>query len=281
MNKRLTILLIFFLLLITGIVVYYFYFFKKEDITVSQPITTNQEEEKSIHSSCLTENEWAVTNFNEHFFKRPDFREYPVKIVIMPKDSTFTAPSVFEFSVEGIDARNEGSPRKGIESRKCGLYIQRHFNYDLEWLRPSVNEPPYPNTPPVIKIIPGFKSEIWKYDYSGNGNPLLIVNEMDEKGVFHSNFTGEFAVDQTETYIALIRSWVGDPEHALVIKNLKTMEDEYIITLKDLMERFPDVGGAISLGWWGRDEFISFSLISPERPFFRFYLNSGKFEIFR
>lgn len=140
---------------------------------------------------------------------------------------------------------------------KCGVYVVRIFEDEK-------------------------RDEFWHYDYSGKGRSVLILDEFGKDGNSTrgiDSYHSYAKVDPTETYVALVRTWVGDENHALVIKNLKTMEDAYVVTLKELVEKYGIEPGTIQLSGWYKNIF-QFEIIFPSErnPWFRLDSNNWKLE---
>ncbi len=236
MNTKRLILLITTLIvaLATIIGAYYFYFSKKTSGIFQQSIPTApiiEKQEKKPHSACLADNEWVAHSLSEYY--APPLRgviKNPVLIAI--KDKT-TRETKFEFEVDNVDIGHY----RPIELHKCGAYAIREFNYDFK----------------NFKLPPGAAKELWRYDYGGNGQKILTFINVDNQGIEHSFFGSDFRIDDTETYIALIRSYLGNPDYSLVIKNLKTNEEVFILSLRELVEKYNIESGDFNLGGWGQN----------------------------
>ena len=238
---------IFLVLVSSGV---YFYLFEKP----SQVSLENQQE--SSHPPCLRENEVA-----DYLHVRAEsfVPSLPLTILIQNKN---TKAGKFRFSIDSVRP-SEAWPLSN-HMFKCGFYMVRQFNFDTE----------------NLKALSGFREEIWKYQYNGEGEKILTLAERDDKGINHYFFSPDFRIDRAETYIALVRSWYGEPEnHALVIKDLKTMKDKYVITLKELMENCNIEVGTIQLSGWGENLF-QFEVLNDQNPWFRFYIDTGKLDIY-
>lgn len=248
MNKKGILLIILLLIVISAGSIYY-YFVKRESEISTQPIVENKKTE--IEPVCLSDDEETEKIRTRQL---PDeMTKQPRPLYISIKDKN-TKEEKFSFSIENVDYGRDWT----TQIRKCGVYVLRAINFDYENQRGFSD----------------FRLEVWRYRYDGT----------EEKIIEESSFS----IDETETYIALIKGWYGEPEeHALVVKNLKTMEDEYVITLKELMEKYPDVEPAtISLDWWGQKRFktediFDFHLLNSERTGFNINVKTGELKIFR
>jgi len=114
-----------------------------------------------------------------------------------------------------------------IELYKCGIYVIRFFNYD----------------PRISKQKPEFRAEFWRYYYNGEGIQLF----------FSEDFSYDFRVDPTEIYLVLEQSYLGNPGYALVIKNLNTKEDVFVLPLAEIVNKYPDLEGSIGFNEWTKD----------------------------
>lgn len=200
-----------------GAVIYYFVPSKEEVNTLSNQSTTGTggQEEKIRHSSCLSDGERA-----DYLRERDFIPSIPLTILIQDKD---TKEEKFRFEISNVRP-SEAYPLSN-HMFKCGFYVVRRFNHN-------------------------YRTELWHYNYSNDGQKMLDLFKPEDE---NNSFSTDFRIDKTETFVALIKSWYGEPEnHALVIKDIGTMEDKFVISLKELTEKFPDVEPAtISLGYWG------------------------------
>lgn len=88
--------------------------------------------------------------------------------------------------------------------------------------------------------LPGFTREILQYDYDGRF--IRLVGEND------------FRVSSNEQYITLRRGFGGRDDYALVIKDLKTLEDAFVLPASDIYEQETALAGAtIGLETWSSD----------------------------
>lgn len=176
--------IIIFLLLASADV--YFYFFRKN--------LQSSLESQTSHPPCLSDNETVDYTINW----RQDVT--PVDIIIKDKKS---GNEISRFSINSILP-----VYYPVQPRKCGVYVLRVFNYN----------------PEINKQAPGYRDEIWKYDYSGKGEPLLLLSEKPKE--FISYYSLVFQVDPREIYIALVRGYLEREDYALVIKDLNRVSEE-------------------------------------------------------
>ncbi|MCK4355204.1 hypothetical protein KAW43_02585 [Candidatus Parcubacteria bacterium] len=194
-------------------------------------IKENQKIEKSqrTHSACLADDEVATYEIREK--KRGAMDDEAV--VIMSINDKKTGAKEFDFQIDNVRINY-----RPIEVHKCGVYIVKRFNYDYK----------------KIEQDPGsdYKEELWKYDYNGNGETLILLAEKPKE--FIAYYSTDFRVDPTENYIVLIRSYLGQPDYALVIKDLETKEDVFVLALDEILEQYPNVEpGSFGLGIWTPD----------------------------
>jgi parallel beta-helix repeat protein len=182
------------------------------------------EESQRTHSVCLSDDEVAAYEIREK--KRGAMDNEAV--VIMSINDKKTGAKEFDFQIDNVRINY-----RPIEVHKCGVYIVKRFNYDYK----------------KIEQDPGsdYKEELWKYDYNGNGETLILLAEKPKE--FIAYYSTDFRVDPTENYIVLIRSYLGQPDYALVIKDLETKEDVFVLPLKDIS----NLEGSIGLRSWTKD----------------------------
>lgn len=175
----------------------------------------------STHGPCVNKNEivtytprrWGVGTTTVAFF------------VVNQKSGATTTSFVVE------DARSSYHP---IELHRCGVYIRRVFDFD--W------ESKYWGTQ--------YRTEFWKYDYRGAGDLLFLLDKKEKSGndddTFSFFYSPDFRVSPDERYVALTRGFPGKPDFALILKNLKTLNDDFVFPIKELFENFPDLYSDIS-----------------------------------
>jgi len=127
-----------------------------------------------------------------------------------------------------------------VESHGCGVYAVRMFNYDY-----SKTLQPF-----------GYREELWTYDYTGEGNAILLLTEKSEKYV--SYYDQDFRVDPSERYLVLEKGYAGssDGVYDIVFKDLKTMENVFVLPVSEVWENNPDTISGSSVGFdqgWSKD----------------------------
>lgn len=224
-SKKTVILAVSILLvvLLLGVSVY-FYFFKKPN----QGLIENQ----ITHPPCLGKNEIVDFPVNEYYsnerFKYPKF---PLVIYIRDKN---TNKEKFKFQIDNV-RENYIS-----EIYKCGIYVIRQFNYDPQKIKQGLTQDP------------GYREELWKYDYSGKGESLLLLAEKPKD--FISYYDPDFRVDPQEIYVALLRGGYPErPDYALVIRNFNLKVDSFILSYQDLLKKHPELTGYFGLESWTKN----------------------------
>lgn len=229
LNKR-TIILIFILLMATlGAFIYYFHFFKLSlDGKKQYQGTQIKKPEKEFKSaSCLTEDEMVEYKI-ENKKRISGDSEALVQISVADKKTNFHK---YRFQIDNV--RKHYHP---FEIYNCGVYITRMFNYDP---RKEGNQEP------------GYKEELWKYNYDGSGKPLILFAEKPKE--FISYFSPDFRVDPSEHYIVLLKGYLGSLDYALVIKDLKTLEDAFVLPMTEIEKQNKEIIGNLELDSWTRD----------------------------
>jgi hypothetical protein len=99
--------------------------------------------------------------------------------------------------------------RDPIELRSCGMYAIRRLNYDST----------------KTKQGPGYRVELWKYQYDGSGKKILLLQEVKQDGKFILYYNADFRVSPEEKYIALEKGYTGQEGHGLIIMNPDNLKD--------------------------------------------------------
>ncbi len=183
--------------------------------------------EESDHSPCLADDEFADYPIDEKYAK--EIKTPKIPLIIFIRDS-ITDKEKFSFQINDIESRG---PRPQL--RKCGVYLVRRFNYD----------------PQKTKQDPGYKEEIWRYRYDGTGESIFLLAEKDMSGVFKAEFAGIFQVDPNEKYLVLEKKYLGHEDYALILKDIDTLEDLFVLKLRDILAKNSEiVSGSFGLGIW-------------------------------
>ncbi len=265
MNRRNIILIIIFLFLIVIVEgsIYYLYFFDKKEAPIIsiQPKNENQEGKTKL-PPCLTEDE--RTDFKvERLGKYPSI-EYDKGFVEVVVKKVDTGEEITKFRIDDIVSPSHYHP---IEIHKCGVYILRGFNFDYEKFKP----------------LPGFRRELWKYNYGGKGGNILIMAEENKTGESVVYYNYDFRIDPRETYVVLEKNYLGHSDYAFVIKNLHTKEDVFVLPLKDIINNYPSFMGSFGMNEWTKDGKYFWGNIfdgANVLAFFRIEAGAWKWEIF-
>ncbi|MFQ6083823.1 MAG: hypothetical protein ACE5WD_10755 [Candidatus Aminicenantia bacterium] len=199
--------------------------------------------EEIIHAPCLSDDEFVDYSLDSRY--DPSIKIPKVPVIIFIRDIK-EEKEKFKFEIGDV------APSLPIEVHKCGVYVIREFNFDYKNFKP----------------LPGFRDELWRFDYSGNG---ILTETLFKKEGDPSNFTRDFRVDPTEAYLALERSYLGNPNYAFVIKDLKTREDVFVLTLDELVKKYSVKPASIGLGKW-RDNGRYFWAVLFEAPHINAYI---------
>lgn len=153
-------------------------------------------------------------------YKAYEKKDGPSSAKIFVKDRN-TNKVIFEFQIENI-VPNHYYP---YEAHRCGIYLVREFNFDYKKGKP----------------LPDFRMEVWRYRYDGSGEKLIEEND--------------FRVSSDEKYLFLIRGYGGSPDYAIVVKDIKTLNDIFVFPIEEIERRNPDMVASISFirESWTRD----------------------------
>ena len=177
---------------------------------------------------CLTENEEAGFYDKLDRFRTSGIpKKYPLKVIVRNKEAKEEMNS---FIIENIFENYHP-----VEAHKCGVYVVRLFNYDPKKAKQNI----------------GYKSEFWKYDYSGKGKSLILLSEKPKEYI--SYYGPDFRIDPLERYIILEKGHSGKEYYALVVKDLETNEDVFTLSHREMSENFPKQLGVFDPKEWTQD----------------------------
>lgn len=227
-NRKLTIIL-GLLLVIVGAVLYLG--FKKTMPGLVIDTSPGNQAEGEATSGCLKENEYIDYPINPRY--APELKA-PLNPLVLSMRDTMTQKEKFSFEIKGINPDHYHP----LELHECTVYVIREFNYD----------------PKTRRATPNYRIELWKYNYRGVGEKVLLFSETSATGQYKSDYNDDFRIDPQEKYISLEQSYLGKDDYSMVIKDLKTKEDILILKLKDILAQNKDIlPGSISLGGWTKD----------------------------
>lgn len=151
-------------------------------------------------------------------YKTEEIKDGPSRAIVYIKEKN-TNKLISEFQIENITRHYHP-----YEAHKCGIYLVREFNIDYKKGKP----------------LPDFRMEVWRYRYDGSGEKLVEEND--------------FRVDDNEKYLVLERSYLGKSDYALIIKDLETKEDVFVLTLDEILKKYPNLRpGSFGLGVFTAD----------------------------
>lgn len=104
-----------------------------------------------------------------------------------------------------------------------------------------------------FKPLDGYKMIIKYKDYGNMPSKDILVVWKQENNTFINEFSDIFSINPQETYISLVKSYLGSEDYSLVIKDIDTKEDVYVLLLNDLFVEYPDYVGDIEFVGWSDD----------------------------
>jgi len=210
------------------------------------------------------------------YFPRPEWRcladgETAEPIIEDNGRSGFVTVSVLDNNQEISSFKIEDviTNSVSVETHKCGIYLMKVFNFDPKKTEQDV----------------GYKDELWKYDYSGNGEKLILLSEKPDEYV--SYYNDDFRVDPLERYIVLERFAKEEGSYlpVLVVKDLATKEDIYTLPWKKIYQEYPEMveGFSIDILSWSNDGRYFWGKISAAAmvsAYFRIDIETWAYEMF-
>lgn len=121
-----------------------------------------------------------------------------------------------------------------LEIHHCHIYVSREFNVDYK----------------RNVLLPGFSEELWAYDFNGIGNKIITFVSKDFAGKENGIYDFSFKVNDSEQYLVLTRGYLGSSDYAVVVKDLKTLNDIFVLTSADLMSKYKLPQAEIGAGRW-------------------------------
>jgi len=212
-------------LLVSGGGVYFLFFTQKENIDQQDEIVNKIQR----HAACLDGNEYASYIIDEKYPTGIKVPTLPLTIFVQDK----TTNEKISFQID-----NTGNPRgPRPQLHKCGIYVTREFNFD----------------PKTRRATPNYGIELWKYDYSNQGEKILLFSEADVAGKYQSYFGGDFRVSPNEKYLVLEKGYLGKEDYALIIKDLNTKQDIFVLPTKEIAKQYPNLVGNFNMRDWTKD----------------------------
>lgn len=229
-NPKIFILLGSILLIVGGF--YAFSIFSDREFVTPGPVTVIPPSLQNDELKCLSKDEYVdyPLDLNSNpFLKIP--KEYPVTISVRDSDTGVEKSS---FVIENI--RSNYRP---IEIHKCSVYTTKTFNYNKSRIAAGQWDEDY-------------RVEFWKYSYDGSGEKKILLLE-NSLGAFTSYFSTDFRVSFNEKYTSLTKGYLGRDDYSLIIKDLNTLEDPFILSLQEIISKDESIFGDIGLNWWSSD----------------------------
>jgi len=266
-KRRKVVIIIIFVVLVSAIFGSAYYFLRKGII-----FKFTVEDQKNEKEFCLSDNEQAD-------FKIKRLGEYPsddydrgfIEIAVKKIN---TNQEISRFKIDNII---NPSHYHLMELHKCGVYVLKTFNFDYK----------------SSKALTGFKREIWYYDYNGKGESIIFLSGESKSGVLDSAgvpgklysfyYFSDFRIDPRESYIVLEQSYLGKDDYAIVIKDLNSKEDVFILFAKSIFEQYPNIAGNFDMLEWSEDSRYFWGNISDGayvNAYFRIGIQDWKYDIF-
>lgn len=183
-----------------------------------------QEVGQTGHPPCLQENETVEYTIDEKYAKKLKISTVPTTIVVKGEMTGGVEKITSTFVLDNFVGPS-------LQVRKCGIYVRRKIkenNLDNEG--------------------------VWHYDFSGKGESIFLLSLFKDKQPQGITYSGGFSIDPEERYLLLERSYLGKPDYAGVVKDLKTLQDVFVLSTDDIGRINPNIKqGIISLGSWSPD----------------------------
>jgi len=242
-NKKLFI----FLVIIVGIIIICFLWLNYRNV---------KDRWLNIHGECLGEDEIADYPIDESYAKELKYPMFPLSINIKDKK---TNEIKFSFKIDNVSKATNA-----LEMYKCNIYVIKVFNFD------DIKGVPLPN----------YTTELWRYGYNGKGIKLLTL--FKKEGDLE-NYTQSFRVSPDEKYIVLEKGYLGQEDYSLVIKDLKTKENVFVLSANSISKKYPNIVGVFDLLNWSDNNRYFWGSISEGayvNGYFRIDTQNWKTDIF-
>lgn len=220
--------------------------------------TINNEinEVKISHEPCLSDDEAAEYEIKE---KKRSLGDTEGMAIIYIRDKT-TNKIKYSFEIDSVWVNYHPA-----EIHNCGIYVVRMLNYNHNELKQDA----------------GYKDELWKYGYNQQGNALVLFSEKPKE--FISYYSPDFRIDPDEKYVVLERGYLGKDGYALVIKDLKTLKDTFVLTYDDLAKQNPWMEGSyFQFRNWTQDGkylWLQMQMVATARAFIRIEKDTWKTDV--
>lgn len=189
-------------------------FFHEKSVSVKQG-------GRIAHGICLAEDEVA-----SYEIKKKDNEVSIANIIISDKSNR---QEQYRFQIE-LPIPDHYHP---IELHKCGIYAVRSFNYDYV----------------KKQAVSNYRIELWRYNYARNGESITFLSGP----ISGKEFGTDFRIDNSEKYLALEKGYLGKEDYSIVIKDLGTKEDIFVLSMKNIAEQYSNIAGNFGLDQWTKD----------------------------
>ncbi len=82
---------------------------------------------------------------------------------------------------------------------------------------------------------------------------LLDTDRVGELKGYKHFFSSDFRISPQEKYLALKKGYLGKDDYAIVVKDLKTKEDVFVLPMTEIKKKNPKITGRIRFNDWARD----------------------------
>ena len=89
--------------------------------------------------------------------------------------------------------------------------------------------------------------------FSSASSSAVITLSYDSSGseeAYTHVYDRTYIIDPSEKYLTLVKGDLGDPDYALVFKDIITGQDVYTLSLADILKDHPNAAGSFSTGEW-------------------------------
>lgn len=196
-------------------------------VTMERPIVTTQQTLPIQNTVCLADNEDVSYEIEK--------KENEVSKVYITISDKNTNQKKYTLNKE-LPVPGHYHP---LEIHKCGIYMTRSFNYD------------YKNK----KALPNYRMELWKYGYDNKSELIVLLDEniIGQTNIYKYYFGLDFRVSFNEKYIVLIKSYLGQSDYSIVIKDLNSKKDMFTLLASDIIKTNPNLIGSFGMNKWSED----------------------------
>lgn len=101
--------------------------------------------------------------------------------------------------------------------------------------------------------LPGFRTEIWQYNYIGQGKRVLTLSKENEKGEVVMDYNYDFQIDPKENFIVLVSGHLGATNHALIVERIISNGDIFSFPVSSFSGQYTNLIGDFALLGWTKD----------------------------